>query len=46
MKAVNTARLNVKAAGLSQDITVEQQDFKDFKKPEQKSIIVMNPPLR
>ena len=44
MKAVNTARMNVKAAGLSQDITVEQQDFKDFKKPAQKSIIVMNPP--
>lgn len=44
MKAVNTARINVKAAGLSQDISVEQQDFKDFKKPEQKSIIVMNPP--
>ena len=44
MKAVNTARLNVKAAGLSQVITVEQQDFKDFKKPAEKSIIVMNPP--
>lgn len=44
MKAVNTARMNVKAAGLSQDITVEQQDFKNFKKPAEKSIIVMNPP--
>lgn len=44
MKAVNTARLNIKAAGLSKDITVEQQDFKDFQKPEEKSIIVMNPP--
>ena len=44
MKAVNTARLNIKAAGLSQYITVEQQDFKDFKKPAQKSVIVMNPP--
>ena len=33
MKAVNTARLNVKAAGLSQLVTVEQQDFKNFKKP-------------
>lgn len=44
MKAVNTARTNVKAAGLSQDISVEQQDFKDFKKPAGKSIIVMNPP--
>jgi putative N6-adenine-specific DNA methylase len=37
MKAVNTARLNVKAAGLSKDITVEQQDFKDFKKPERRA---------
>ena len=44
MKAVNTARLNVKAAGLSSDITVEQADFKDFSQPAEKSIIVMNPP--
>ena len=44
MKAVNTARLNAKAAGLSQLITVEQQDFKNFKKPAEKSIIITNPP--
>ena len=44
MKAVNTARLNVRAAGLTKDITVEQADFKDFTKPENKSIIVTNPP--
>ena len=44
MKSVNTALFNVRAAGLTQDITIEQQDFKDFKKPENKSIIVMNPP--
>ena len=44
MKAVNTARLNVKAAGLTSDITVEQQDFKDFTQPNQKSILVTNPP--
>ena len=44
MKAVNTARLNVKAAGLSQLVTVEQQDFKNFKKPAEKSIIITNPP--
>ena len=43
-KAVNTARLNVKAAGLSDTITIEQQDFKDFTQPEEKSIIVTNPP--
>ena len=44
MKAVNTARLNAKAAGLTADITVEQQDFKDFTQPKEKSIIVTNPP--
>lgn len=44
MKAVNTARLNVRAAGLTKDITVEQADFKDFKKPGNKSIIITNPP--
>lgn len=44
MKAVNTARLNIKAAGLSNDITVEMADFKDFKQPSNKSILVMNPP--
>ena len=44
MKAVNTARLNVKAAGLSNDITIAQQDFKDFTQPQNKSIIITNPP--
>ncbi len=44
MKAVNTARMNVKAAGLSADITIEQQDFKDFTQPQNKSIIITNPP--
>ena len=44
IKAVNTARLNVKAAGLTSDITVEEQDFKDFTNPGKKSIIVCNPP--
>ncbi len=44
MKAVNTARLNVKAAGLSNEITVAQQDFKDFTRPAEKSIIITNPP--
>lgn len=44
MKAVNTARMNVAAAGFSRDITIEQQDFKDFSQPKEKSIIVMNPP--
>ena len=44
MKAVNTARRNVRAAGLTSDITIEQQDFKDFTQPKEKSIIVTNPP--
>ena len=44
MKAVNTARMNVKAAGLTADITVEQQDFKNFTQPKEKSILVSNPP--
>ena len=43
-KAVNTARQNVKAAGLSDRITVEQQDFKDFVQPKEKAVIVTNPP--
>ncbi len=44
MKAVNTARLNVKAAGLTKDITIEQADFKNFKKPQEPSILITNPP--
>ena len=44
IKAVNTARLNVKAAGLTADITIEQQDFKDFTQPKEKAILVSNPP--
>ena len=44
VKAVNTALLNVKAAGLSNDITIRQQDFKDFTQPSHRSIIITNPP--
>lgn len=44
MKAVNTATLNVKAAGLTKDITVSCADFKDFKQPEGKSFMITNPP--
>ena len=44
IKAVNTARLNAKAAGLSADITIEQQDFKEFMQPKNKSIMITNPP--
>ena len=44
IKAVNTARLNVRAAGLTKDISIEEADFKDFVQPKEKAIIVMNPP--
>ncbi len=44
IKAVNTARLNAKAAGLTADITIEEADFKNFEQPKNKSIIVTNPP--
>ena len=44
IKAVNTAIMNVKAAGFSNCITVEQADFKDFQQPEEKAIMVTNPP--
>ena len=43
-KAVNTALLNVKAAGLTRDIIIEQADFANFTQPAEKAIIVMNPP--
>ena len=44
IKAVNTARMNVKAAGLTSDITINEQDFKDFQQPQEPSIMVTNPP--
>jgi len=44
MKAVNTALKNVKAAGAAKDITVMQADFKDFAQPQEKSVLVTNPP--
>ena len=36
IKAVNTALMNVKAAGLSSEITVKQQDFKNFTQPQER----------
>lgn len=44
MKAVNTARLNAKAAGFTKDITIELADFKNFTQPSEPSIIITNPP--
>ena len=43
-KAVQTANLNVRAAGLTKDISVGMADFKDFKQPKDKAIMVTNPP--
>src|SRR5574344_1921016 len=43
-KAVNTARLNVKAAGLSNEIIIDVADVKNFTQPKGKRTIVMNPP--
>ncbi len=44
MNAVAKASLNVKAAGMSNVITIKCQDFKDFSSPNSKSIIITNPP--
>ena len=44
VKAVNTALLNVRAAGLTKDITIKEADFKDFQQPQDKAIMVTNPP--
>ena len=43
-KAVEIATQNVKAAGLTGDVTIAFRDFADFTQPEDKSIIVTNPP--
>ncbi len=43
-KAVNMATANVKAAGVSADVTIAQQDFKDFNGHSEKAIVVTNPP--
>ena len=43
-QAVEIATRNVKAAGLSKEVTIAFQDFKDFTQPKEKSIIVTNPP--
>lgn len=43
-QANTIASRNVKAAGLSKDITLEVRDFADFTQPAEKSIIVTNPP--
>mgnify|MGYP001134112478 CR=1 FL=1 len=44
LAAVTKARLNVKAAGMTKCITIEQADIKNFKQPAEKAIMVTNPP--
>lgn len=43
-EAVAIATRNVKAAGLTGDVSIEFQDFKDFTQPLEKSVLVSNPP--
>ena len=38
------ATRNVKAAGLSRNITLKQQPFQAFEQPKEKSILITNPP--
>ena len=42
--AVAIATRNVKAAGLSKEITIDQRDIADLTQPEQRTILVTNPP--
>lgn len=42
--AIDIATRNVKAAGLSKDIELNVQDFHKFTQPQEKSIIITNPP--
>ena len=43
-KATEIATHNIKAAGVSKDVTLKLQPFQQFEQPQEKSIIVMNPP--
>ena len=43
-KANEIATRNVKAAGLSKEITLKLQPFQQFEQPKEKSIIITNPP--
>lgn len=43
-KAVSKARMNVKAAGMTNDITIQLADFKDLVQPTERSIMITNPP--
>lgn len=43
-QAIEVATRNVRAAGLTSEIELKLQDFADFQTPEEKAIIVSNPP--
>ncbi|KAA6334001.1 Ribosomal RNA large subunit methyltransferase K/L [termite gut metagenome] len=43
-KAIDIASRNVKAAGFSKNIILKLQPFQQFEQPENKSIIITNPP--
>ena len=44
IKAIAIAQHNVKAAGAGKDIVLKVQPFQQFEQPEEKSIIITNPP--
>ena len=44
LSAVGVATTNVKAAGLSKEVSIAQQDFANFQQPQQRAIIITNPP--
>lgn len=43
-RAIEVATRNVKAAGLSRNITLKQQPFQIFEQPKEKAILITNPP--
>lgn len=43
-KAVNIAKANVRAAGMQNIVTIDHKDFKEFEQPQEKGIMVTNPP--
>ena len=42
--AVEAATRNARSAGVADIVTVQQQDFRKFTKPEEKTLLVTNPP--
>lgn len=44
LRAVEMAQANAKSAGVADCVVVEQRDVKDFVQPEEKSLMITNPP--